>query len=125
MAKINVLAGDFLQGDGEYRSGTITLVTPLFPWPGISFRHSDIQSVKIASQAHNRNIEGTIGLGLAGALVLGPVGAAAGMMLAGAEKEVTFLATLKDGRKLLAATDDRTYRSMAQQIDKPRASPDF
>lgn len=125
MAKINVLAGDFLQGDGEYRGGTITLVTPLFPWPGISFRHSDIKSVKIASQGHNRSLEGTLGRGLAGALMLGPVGAAASLMLGGEEKEVTFLATLKDGRTLLGATDDGTYRSMAQHVSMPSGAGDF
>ncbi|MCO8166932.1 hypothetical protein NJC40_03960 [Pseudomonas sp. 21LCFQ02] len=125
MAKINVLAGDFLQGDGEYRSGTITLVTPLFPWPGISFRHSDIKSVEIASQGHNRSLEGTLGRGLAGALVLGAVGAAAGMMLGGEGKEITFLATLKDGRALLGATDDGTYRAMAQQVSTASGTGDF
>ncbi|CAM3082616.1 hypothetical protein BZK31_00775 [Pseudomonas floridensis] len=116
MAKIKVLAGDFLQGDGEYRSGTITLVTPLFPWPGISFKHNDIKSVEIASQASSIKMDGAIGYGLAGALMLGPVGAAAGVMLAGEEKEITFMTTFKDGRKLLAATDDRTYQKLAQHI---------
>lgn len=125
MAKINVLAGDFLQGDGEYRSGTITLVTPLFPWPGISIRHSDIKSVKVASQAHNRNIEGAIGRGLAGALVFGPLGAAAGMMMSTESNEVTFLATLKDGRTMLAATDERTYRNMEKQVSTLHGRGDF
>lgn len=116
MARINVLAGDFLQGDGEYRSGILTLVTALFPWPGISFNHTDIQSLEIASQASSTNIDDAIGMGLAGALMLGPVGAAAGMMLAGEDREVTFMATLKDGRTLLAATDDKTFRRIARHI---------
>ncbi|WP_459745682.1 hypothetical protein [Pseudomonas sp. 3A(2025)] len=116
MARINVLSGDFLQGDAEYRSGTLTLVTALFPSPGISFNHDEIQSMEIASQASSKNIDDAIGLGLAGALMLGPLGAAAGMMLAGEEKEITFLATLKDGRTLLAATDDKTFRRMARHI---------
>ncbi|MEX5572183.1 MULTISPECIES: hypothetical protein [Pseudomonas] len=116
MAKINVLAGDFLQGNGEYRAGTITLVTPLFPWPGICFKQDEIKSMEIASKASNRKMDDTIGFGLAGALMLGPVGAAAGMFLASEEKEITFVATLKDGRSLLAATDENTYRKMAQDI---------
>ncbi|KQQ55809.1 hypothetical protein ASF84_10785 [Pseudomonas sp. Leaf127] len=119
MAKINVLAGDFLQGDGEYRAGTLTLVTPLFPWPGISFKHSDIKSMEIASQGSNKKIDGAIGLGLAGALMLGPVGAAAGVMLAREEKEVTFMVNLKEGRTLLAATDDKTFRRMARHVGMP------
>ncbi|MDF2643755.1 MAG: ribosome assembly protein 4, partial [Pseudomonas sp.] len=103
MAKIKVLAGDFLQGDAEYLAGTITLVTPLYPWPGVSLKQTDISHMEIASEAPTTRMENALGLGLAGALVLGPVGAAAGLMFAPEHKEVTFLATLKDGRKLLAA----------------------
>lgn len=116
MAKINVLAGDFLQGNGEYRSGTITLVTPLFPWPGICFKQDEIKSVEVASKVTNRRMDDAIGKSIAGALVLGPVGAAAGMLLANEEKEITFVATLKDGRSLLASTDEKTYRRMAEHI---------
>ena len=113
MARIKVLAGDFLQGEGEYRAGTITLVTSLCPWPGVSLKRADISHMEIASEASSTRMEDVLGLGLAGALVLGPVGAAAGVMFAGEQKEVTFLATLKDGRKLLAATDDKTYQTLA------------
>jgi len=119
MAKIKALAGDFLQGDGEYRSGSITLTTPLYPWPGIKISVSAIKALEVASEASNKKTADAIGFGLAGGLVLGPVGAAAGFMLASEEKEVTFLATLKDGRKLLAATDDGTYRQIAQHVSKP------
>lgn len=113
MARIKVLAGDFLQGDGEYRAGTITLVTSLCPWPGVSLKRTDISHMEIASEASGTRMEDALGLGLAGALVAGPVGAAAGVMFAGEHKEVTFLATLKDGRTLLAATDDKTYQTLA------------
>lgn len=113
MARIKVLAGDFLQGDGEYCAGTITLVTSLCPWPGVSLKRADISHMEIASEASGTRMEDALGLGLAGALVAGPVGAAAGVMFAGEHKEVTFLATLKDGRKLLAATDDKTYQTLA------------
>lgn len=120
MAKIKALAGDFLQGDGEYSSGSITLTTPLYPWPGIKVSVSTIKNLEVASEASTKKTADAIGFGLAGGLVLGPVGAAAGFMLASEEKEVTFLATLKDGRKLLAATDDCTYRQIAQDVGKPR-----
>jgi hypothetical protein len=119
MAKIKVLAGDFLQGDGEYRSGTITLVTALHPWPGVSLKQSDIKHMEIASEASSTKMENALGLGLAGALVLGPVGAAAGMIFASEQKEITFMITLKDGRKLLAATDDKTFQRIALHTTPP------
>jgi hypothetical protein len=37
-------------------------------------------------------------------------------MLAGKETEVTFLATLKDGRKLLAAVDGNTFEEFSRKI---------
>ncbi|MDZ3990498.1 hypothetical protein PspTeo4_01600 [Pseudomonas sp. Teo4] len=48
-------------------------------------------------------------LGVAGALVAGPVGLLAGLWLGGKEEEATFLATFKDGRKLMAITDGKTW----------------
>jgi hypothetical protein len=119
MAKIKVLAGDFLQGDGQYRSGTITLVTALHPWPGVSLKQSDIKHMEIASEASSTKMENALSLGLAGALMLGPVGAAAGMIFASEQKEITFMVTLKDGRRLLAATDDKTYQRLALHTTPP------
>lgn len=119
MANVKVLAGDFLQGEGEYRGSTLTLETPLYPWPGVNISVNTIKSLEIASSSSGTDVENAIGLGLAGAMVLGPVGAAAGMMLARNETEVTFWATLKDGRKFLAATDERTYKKLVGQITRP------
>ncbi|MEB0042491.1 hypothetical protein [Pseudomonas sp. MH10] len=119
MAKIKVLAGDFLQGEGEYQAGVITVETSLHPWPGITIPISSVKSLEIATTGSNKKIEDAISLGLAGALVLGPFGAAAGVILAGKETEITFWVTLKDGRKLLGATDDKTYRVISQTAKRP------
>jgi tRNA G46 methylase TrmB len=44
-------------------------------------------------------------------------------LLAGKSTEVTFMATLKDGGKLLAATDSDTYRDIsARALKKSRTS---
>lgn len=51
-------------------------------------------------------------------MILGPIGAIAGFLLAGKETEVTFIATLKDGRKLLAATDSDTYQEILDGFHK-------
>ncbi|WP_237881331.1 hypothetical protein [Pseudomonas sp. PGPR40] len=118
MAKIIVLAGDFPQGDGEYHLGTLTLKTSLKPRLGASFPVSEFKELIVQNTESNKNIKTAIGLGLAGALLLGPVGAIAGYLLAGKNTEVTFMATMKDGAKLLAATDSDTYRDISARAPK-------
>ncbi len=49
-------------------------------------------------------------------MLLGPVGALAGYLMAGTENEVTFIGTLKDGRQLMAATDSATYKDISQHL---------
>jgi hypothetical protein len=118
MAKIIVLAGDFPQRDGEYNQGTITLKTASNPRVGSNFLVSEFKDLKVENVDSNKNIKSAIGLGIAGAMLLGPVGAVAGYFLAGRETEVTFVATLKSGKKLLAATDSDTYRDIAARLHK-------
>lgn len=116
MASVTVLAGDFLQGDGEYTDGVFTLRTSLHPWPGITLPLSSFKSVEVANEESINNIKDAIGFGVAGAMLLGPIGAIAGFMLAGKETEVTFLATLKDDRKLLVAVDGNTFDDIFRRI---------
>lgn len=116
MASITVLAGDFLQGDGEYRDGVFTLRTSLHPWPGITLPLSSFKCVEVANEDSINNIKDAIGFGVAGAMLLGPIGAIAGFMLAGKETEVTFLATLKDDRKLLVAVDGNTFEEISRKF---------
>jgi hypothetical protein len=82
MSKVKVLAGDLLQGDGEYHSGLFNLETPLYPWPGINIPITSVKSIEVATTGSNKKLEDAISLGFAGALVLGPLGAAAGVFLA-------------------------------------------
>ena len=116
MASITVLAGDFLQGDGDYRDGVFTLRTSLHPWPGLTLPLSRLKSVEVANEDSINNIKQAIGFGVAGAMLLGPIGALAGFMLAGKETEVTFLATLKDGRRLLVAADSSTFEEISRKM---------
>ncbi|MDB6049244.1 MAG: hypothetical protein JWR17_1990 [Pseudomonas sp.] len=119
MTKVKVLAGDFLQGDGEYHAGLLNLETPLYPWPGISIPVTSLKAIEVATTGSNKKLEDAISLGLAGALMLGPLGAAAGVIFANEETEVTFWVTLKDGRRLLAATDDGTFREIERGVRRP------
>lgn len=114
MAKIEVLSGDFLQGTGEYRHGTFRLKT-VFNSAGVDVKASAFKSLEIASESPVANRD-ALGYGLAGAMLLGPVGALAGYLIAGTENAVTFIGTFKDGRQLMAATDSATYKDISQHL---------
>ena len=118
MAKIIVLAGDFPQSNGEYHHGTITLKTVQKPRTGKGFLVSEFRDLKVKNTDVNKNLKSAIGLGIAGAMLLGPLGAIVGYLLAGNETEITFLATLKGGKQLLAATDGDTYRDISKHFHK-------
>lgn len=122
MSKIIVLAGDIPQCDGEYHLGTITLKTSPKPGVGKSFPVSEFKELSVQNTDSNKNIKSAIGLGIAGAMLLGPVGAIAGYLLAGNNTEVTFMATLKSGEKILVATDSETFQDIsARTLKKSRS----
>ncbi|RAS26117.1 MULTISPECIES: hypothetical protein [unclassified Pseudomonas] len=109
MTRLTVQSGDFLQGEGEFRNGSLTLKTPRSPSPGERISLARIADLRLASLESSRSLGTALGWGVAGALVAGPVGLLAGLWLGGKEEEATFLATFKDGRKLMAITDGRTW----------------
>lgn len=112
MAKIKVIAGDFLTGDGQVSSGSFLLKTAEHSWIGEAIPLIHLELLDVASEDNVKKAAGTIGWGAAGGLVLGPVGLLAGLLLGGRQKEVTFVAKFKDGRKLLATTDSKTFAKL-------------
>ncbi|WP_433664134.1 hypothetical protein ACQPW1_19600 [Nocardia sp. CA-128927] len=50
--------------------------------------------------------------GAVGAVTLGPVGALAGALLGGKGKDVTFILTHEDGRKMLATNTSKQYTKL-------------
>lgn len=115
MVNVTVLAGDFQQGDSEYREGALQLKTLFNPNQEIKVRPSAFKTLEVATEDSVTNKD-AIGYSIAGAMLLGPIGAIAGYLMAGKETEITFIATLKDGRTLLAATDSDTYRDISRHM---------
>jgi hypothetical protein len=115
MAKIQILAGDFTNGKGTLMFNAIT-----FPWTnGDGFSQGKtlvltglLESVSLASEEAVKRTGGTIGWGVAGAALLGPVGLLAGLLLGGKGTDVTFIAQFKDGRKMLATTDAKSFTKL-------------
>lgn len=116
MAKIKIHAGDFLDGDSQFHFGQMMLRTQEHPWHGEAIPTTELDSVEIATKESVKKIGGTVGWGAAGALILGPVGLLAGLLLGGKKKEVTFVAKLKDGRKFLATTDAKSYTKLQAAV---------
>lgn len=113
MVRMKILAGDFLDGTGEYEDGVMSIESSLYPWPGIKIDISKIRSIEVVSKEANKAIGSSVLQGVAGGLVMGPLGAIAGFMLGDEFKEVTFMATLKDGRKILATIDEKAFSQLS------------
>lgn len=109
MAKITIQAGDFLQGDGHFENDAFTLKTVRNPSEGEKIPLSRVARLTIANEETARHLMPALGWGVAGALVAGPVGFMAGLWFGGKEHEVTFVATLKDGRMLTAIANRETF----------------
>lgn len=120
MANINIHAGDFSKGKGNISImfGMVSFSGAWQPGDGFgaktnTFSDGDIEEVTLATEDSVKKIGGTVGWGAVGALALGPVGLLAGLLLGGKGKDVTFVLKLKDGRKMLATTDSKTYTKLA------------
>lgn len=119
MAKIKIHAGDFPKGDAAIHFGKIVL-----PWQASdgftrkTIALAELEEIDVASEENVKRVGGTIGWGAAGALVLGPVGLLAGLLLGGKKTEVTFVAKFKGDKKLLGSTDSKTYKAMMATVFK-------
>lgn len=112
--QFEVLAGDFKKGAGHYLYSDGRLQMKV---PGKLFKQwvplVDVEEVQIATEDNVKRIGGTVGWGLAGGLVLGPVGLLAGLLAGGRGKDVTFVCKFKDGRKFMAVAPSKVYAQIA------------
>ena len=123
MAMFTLEAGDFKNGDvGQVLWDGLHLPPPdggFFTKPE-KIGASDVVECEIATEESVKRIGGTVGWGLAGGLILGPVGLLAGLIAGGRGKAVTFVVRLRDGRKFLAtAKKKKTYtkvKAMALKV---------
>lgn len=62
------------------------------------FRARDIESVQLLSQVSSSSMGTKAAAGIGGAIILGPIGALAGLLGAGHSNEMQVLVSFKDGR---------------------------
>ena len=118
MATVKVEAGDIDKGAWQYSGmfGTSILtraITKDHPWKGETINLGlERERTELLDEEKVKKLAGTAGWGVAGAVLLGPIGAIGGMLLGGNKKEVAFAAYLKDGRKFMATTDGGTWKKL-------------
>jgi len=114
MGTITIHVSDF--GDGKAALQGASIALPAKKGQGLLNRDkvplSNISEIDIATEESVKRIVGTVGWGVAGAVILGPVGLLAGLLLGGKKKEVTFIAKFNGGEKMLATTDVKTYTTL-------------
>lgn len=119
MAKIKVVAGDLDKGSWQFTGmfGTAIMLrtsTTNNLWGGEKINLlEDVESIEQLNEEKVKKLAGTAGWGIAGGVLLGPVGAIGGILLGGNKKEVAFACHLKDGRKFMATTDGKTWQKIA------------
>ncbi len=96
--------------------GTIILPNRKGFFSADSMSVRSLSEVEIASEDSVKRVGGTIGWGAVGGLALGPVGLLAGLLLGGKSKEVTFVAVFKDGRRIFATADAKTFKQLKAAV---------
>jgi hypothetical protein len=111
MAKVKVLAGDFASGEytgSAYSKWGIVVLVHL----GKPTLKMQIASIEQLTQEKVKRLAGTAGWGIAGAALLGPLGAIGGMLLGGNKTEISFVCTGRDGKKFMGLTDAKFYQQL-------------
>jgi len=120
---IKVHAGDWGEttaGFGPGWTGKYRIIFPkgVFATGNQYFVDTDISSCEVVTEENKKRLLGTAGWGAAGAVLLGPVGLLAGLLLGGKGKDVTFVCEFKDGKRILATTDDKTFKLFQMPVLK-------
>lgn len=111
MSSIKIIAGDL--DKGEYRLNHQFMKTFFLyrHYPNFS-QTIELDRIEVQSEESVKKLAGTAGWTLAGAALLGPIGAIGGLLFGGRSKETCFAAYLKDGRKFLATIDSKDYQKI-------------
>lgn len=120
MAKLNVHAGDFPTGkNSQFLNGIFLMDTGRTGWLGVKWEKipaAELAEIEVATEENVKRLGGTVGWGVAGAVLLGPLGLLAGLLAGGRGKDITFVAKFKDGRKMLATASSKTFIALQAKV---------
>lgn len=122
MGTFTVLAGDFPKSPLATVAGT-TLRMPRPPswkmrlgverWEPFEVVHAaEFASLEVVGQVSGKSFGGAAAAGIAGGLLLGPVGLLAGALAGGNQDAVTFELKLRDGRRVLGSAKPVVYQEI-------------
>lgn len=116
--RFEVHAGDFEKGNAhQFVGGKLIMKVPgKFSREDITL--DQLETVEVVSEESVKRFGGTVGWGMAGAALLGPVGLLAGLVAGGKGQNVTFVCKLKDGRKFMATASSKTYTTLTAALFK-------
>jgi hypothetical protein len=103
---VKVLGGDLTQGEWKFETGILWGAFDQISMQG------DLKSVQLQTEESIKKLPEMAAWGLAGSLIMGPLGLLAGVMLGGNKKQVCALCELHDGRKFLATMDAKVYQEL-------------
>ena len=115
--QLKIHAGDFGKGAlGQFLSGTFFMPKEGALIAQEKYTGNQIETLEIASEDAIKRIGGTVGWGVAGAALLGPVGLLAGLLAGGRGKDVTFIVQFTDGKKALCTAKSKDCTKMQASL---------
>lgn len=112
MAKIKVHTASFPYVEITSSGSCLFIKTSAFQFTGETVHASEIKTLEVATEESVKKVGGTLGWGVAGGIIAGPVGLLAGALLGGKGKDVTFVAELEDGRKFMGTVDSKSFTKL-------------
>ena len=103
---VKVIGGDVQQGEWKYESGILWGAFDQVQLQGA------VKSIALQTEESIKKLPEMAAWGLAGSVLLGPVGLLAGVLMGGNKKQVCALCELKDGRKFLATMDSKIFQEL-------------
>ena len=113
-----IIAGDFKKRKDHFFGSNTFFLYPIDGESGFfgdkteKINIDQVEVLEIANEENVKNLGGAVGWGVAGAVLLGPVGLLAGALLGGKGKKVTFVCKFKDGRKFMATAKNKEFVKM-------------
>jgi hypothetical protein len=109
MASIKVLAGDFKSSPTRFDGTALHMLTDEHSFLGEPYQLDTLADIQLATEENVKKMGGTIGWGAAGALILGPVGLLAGLLLGGKKKDINFIGRFTDGKMFMATSNTKVF----------------